>query len=207
MSADPFEIRRIELDADTSVWLPAKQPADSETSDPPSAPRPVTRVRPAAAVAATGAAGVALLRLGPTREGLLAAGTLAILTLLAAIDLDVRLLPNRIVFPAILGAIAWQAVFFPDRLLECLTAGVLAALVLLLPSLFQPGAVGIGDVKVTAFLGIVLGGDVMVALLAGSLLSAPAALAMLLRRGAAARRAALPFGPFLAMGAAVALLA
>jgi leader peptidase (prepilin peptidase) / N-methyltransferase len=210
MSADPFDIRRIELDAGTSVWLPARPPAEGEEPEPPpelEPARPAARVRPVVAIAAAAAASAALLRLGPTREGLLAAWVLATLTVLAAIDLEVRLLPNRIVFPAILGATAWQSVFFPDRLLECLTAGVLAALVLLLPSLFQPGAVGIGDVKVTAFLGIVLGGDVMVALLAGSLLSAPAALAMLLRRGAAARRAALPFGPFLAMGAAVALLA
>lgn len=207
MSADPYEIRRIDLDADTSVWLPAAPPAKTEDPEPPVEEQPSVRVRPAAVVAAGATAGVALLRLGPTRDGLLAAAALAVLTILAAIDLEVRLLPNRIVFPAILGAIAWQAVFFPGRLVECLAAGVVAGLVLLMPSLFQPGAVGMGDVKVAAFLGVVLGGDVVTALLVGSLLSAPVALGMLVARGAAARRAALPFGPFLAIGAAVALLA
>jgi leader peptidase (prepilin peptidase) / N-methyltransferase len=207
MSADPIDIRRIELDADTSVWVPARQPEEAAPdAEPPAQPRRVPRVRPAAAAGAAAAAGVALVVLGPTREGLLAAWTLATLTILAAIDLEVRLLPNRIVFPAMLGAIGWQAVFFPDRFVECLVAGVCAGLVFLLPSLVQPGAIGMGDVKVAALLGFVLGADVVVALLAGSLLSAPVALAMLSINGAAARRAALPFGPFLAIGAAIALL-
>ena len=210
MSADPFEIRRIELDADTSVWLPAPRATDVEDPEPkaPAAPeRPVARIRPAAAVAAAAVASAALLRLGTTREGLLAAWTLAVLTILAAVDLEVQLLPNRIVFPATLGAIAWQAIFFPDRLVECLVAGLGAGLVFLVPSLIQPGAIGMGDVKVAAFLGVVLGGSVIAALVMGSLLSAPVALALLLVRGSGARRAALPFGPFLALGAALALLA
>lgn len=210
MSADPFDIRRIELDADTTVWVPAPQREAEEAPAPeagaPERPRRIPRIRPVAAGGAAAAAAVALVVIGPTREGLLAAWTLATLTILAAIDLEVRLLPNRIVFPAMLGAIAWQAVFFPDRLVECLVAGVCAGLVFLLPSVVQPGAVGMGDVKVAAFLGVVLGADVVTALLAGSLLSAPVALAMLLIKGAGARRTALPFGPFLAVGAAIALL-
>ena len=203
MSADPFDIRRIELDAETSIWVPAPRPANTEEPDPPASARPTVRVRPAALVGAATAAGVALGRFGPTREGLLAAWVLAVLVLLAAIDVEVRLLPNRIIFPAILCAIAWQAVFVPDRLGECLVAGA----VMLLPSLFQPGAIGMGDVKVTAFLGVVLGADVTVALVAGSVLSAPVALAILLVGGAQARRTSLPFGPFLGLGAALALLA
>jgi leader peptidase (prepilin peptidase) / N-methyltransferase len=206
MSADPFEIRRIDLDAETSVWIPNRRPA-TEEPDPPAPARPVVRVRPAAAVVAAAAAGVSLARFGPTGEGLLAAWVLAVLCILAAIDLESRLLPNRIVFPAILGAIAWQAVVFPDRLAGCLVAGAVAGAVLLLPSLVKPGAVGMGDVKLTAFLGVVLGGDVVPALLASSLLSAPVALGMLLVGGAGARRSALPFGPFLALGSAIALLA
>jgi prepilin signal peptidase PulO-like enzyme (type II secretory pathway) len=205
MSADSFDIRRIELSPDTSVWVRDQRPANAEEPDPP-APAPA-RVRPAAVVVAAVAAGVALARLGPTREGLLAAWVLAVLSVLAAIDLEVRLLPNRIVVPAVLCAIAWQAVFFPGRLLECLVAGIAAGGVLLVPSLLQRGAVGMGDVKVTAFIGVVLGADVVMALLAASLFSAPAALGILLVGGAGARRSTLPFGPFLALGAAIALLA
>jgi leader peptidase (prepilin peptidase) / N-methyltransferase len=209
MSADPFEIRRIELDAETSVWIPDRSPANAEepVAPAPEPAPPVVRVRLAAVAGAATAASVALVRFGPTREGLLAAWVLAVLTILAAIDLEARLLPDRIVGPAIVCAIAWQAVFFPMRLVECLVAGFAAGAVLLLPRRFEPGAVGMGDVKVTAFLGVVLGADVITALVAGSLLAAPVALGILLVGGARARRAALPFGPFLALGAAIALLA
>jgi leader peptidase (prepilin peptidase) / N-methyltransferase len=207
MSTDPFEIRRIDLDAETSLWIPNRRPATSEEPDPPEPARTRMRVRPAAVAGVATAAGLALVRFGPTREGLLAAWVLAVLTVLAAIDLEVRLLPNRVVVPAIACAIAWQTVFFPDRLAECLVAGVVAGAVLLLPTLLQPGAVGMGDVKVAAFLGVVLGAEVITALLAGSLMSAPVALAMLLVGAPRARRAALPYAPFLAAGAAIALLA
>src|SRR5215218_8454413 len=169
MSADPFEIRRIDLDAETSVWIPSRRPAITEEPAPPEPAQPVERVRAAAVAGAATAVCVALVRFGPTREGLLAAWVLALLTILAAIDLEARLLPNRIVFPATLCAIAWQAVFFPDGLVECLVSGVVAGAVLLLPT--------------------------------------PVALGMLLVGGARARRTALPFGPFLALGAAIALLA
>jgi leader peptidase (prepilin peptidase) / N-methyltransferase len=207
MSTDPFEIRRIDLDAETSLWIPNRRPASTEEPDPPEPARPGMRVRPVAVAGAATAAGLALVRFGPTREGLLAAWVLAVVIVLAAIDLEVRLLPNRVVAPAIACAIGWQAVFFPDRLAECLVAGVVAGAVLLLPTLLQPGAVGMGDVKLAAFLGVVLGAEVITALLAGSLMSAPVALAMLLVGAPRARRAALPYAPFLAAGAAIALLA
>lgn len=204
MSADDFAIRRIELDAETTVWLPDQQPA-AGAPEPPPAP-PAARLRPTVVAVAVAVAGLALLRFGTSREGMLAAWVLAVLAVLAAIDLRERLLPNRIVFPAMLGAILWQAAFFPDRLGECLLAGIAAGGLLLLPTLVQPGTVGMGDVKVAAFLGLVLGGDVIVALLAGSLASAPVALAMLFVGGAGARRNTLPYGPFLALGAGIALL-
>jgi len=203
MSADEFDIRRIELDADTAIWVRGRrQPGAGEPGPPP----PAVRVRPAAIVVAAVAGGIALVRFGPSEQGLLAAWVLAVLTVLAAIDLEARVLPNRIVFPGLICAIGWNAAFSPDRLVECLVAGLVAGAVLLLPSLVQPGAVGMGDVKVTAFLGIVLGADVIVALLAGSLAAAPVALSMLLVGGAGSRRTAMPFGPFLAVGAAIALL-
>jgi leader peptidase (prepilin peptidase)/N-methyltransferase len=205
MSADSFDIRRIDLDADISVWVP-DEGTYSCGPEPPSTAARVVRLHPVAAAVAAVVGLAAVLRLGLTPAGLLAAWTLAVLTILAAIDLEVRLLPNRIVFPAIVGALAWQGVFFTGRLVECVIAGLCAGLVLLLPSLVQRGAVGMGDVKVAAFLGVVLGADVIAALLVGSLLSAPVALALLLLKGKRARRTALPFGPFLALGAAVVLL-
>jgi prepilin signal peptidase PulO-like enzyme (type II secretory pathway) len=65
---------------------------------------------------------------------------------------------------------------------------------------------GLGDVKLAATMGIFLGRNVgpaiLVALLAGSLFG----LAMVARHGASARKQAIPFGPFLALGGVVGLL-
>ena len=66
---------------------------------------------------------------------------------------------------------------------------------------------GLGDVKLAATMGLFLGRAVapaiLVALLAGSLVG----LALIARHGAEARKMAIPFGPFLALGGVVGLLA
>ena len=77
---------------------------------------------------------------------------------------------------------------------------------LLLPSLFRRGAIGMGDVKVAALLGAALGAPVAMALAVGSLAAWPVALVLVVR-GASVRGATIPFGPFLAFGGAVMLLA
>jgi leader peptidase (prepilin peptidase)/N-methyltransferase len=129
---------------------------------------------------------------------------LVVLAALAAVDLRARVLPNRIVAPAIAAALAWQLAFFPGRWYEWLLAGLGAGVFLLVPGLLQPGAVGLGDVKLAVLLGIALGAAVVSALMLAFLLAAPVALAVLARRG---RNATLPYGPFLALGAAIVLLA
>ena len=63
-----------------------------------------------------------------------------------------------------------------------------------------------GDVKVAALLGAALGAPVVLALAVGSLAAWPVALVLVLRR-ASVRGATIPFGPFLAFGGAVMLLA
>jgi leader peptidase (prepilin peptidase) / N-methyltransferase len=208
MPADPIEIRRIDVDSETSVWVPLKPPAEPAPAapSPPSVPAPAWRVRPAGVTLGAVLAVTALLRLGLTAHAVLAAGLLAVLGMLAVIDLESRVLPNRIIGPATVGVLAFQTVLFPERLAECLIAALGAALLLLLPTLFHRGAMGMGDVKLAGLLGAALGGDVLVALMVGSLASVPAALVMLLR-GSSLRGATLPLGPFLAVGAIVTLLA
>ena len=207
MAADPFDIRRIDLDGETSVWVPVKPPAEpAPAPESESAPARAWRVRPAGVTLGAALAGLALLRLGLSAHAALAAGLLAVLGVLAVIDLESRILPNRIIGPAAVGVLAFQAAFFPGRLVECILAGLGAALLLLLPSVIQGGAIGMGDVKLAGLLGVGLGGGVLVALTVGSLASAPVALVMLLR-GSSRRGTTLPFGPFLAFGAAVTLLA
>jgi leader peptidase (prepilin peptidase) / N-methyltransferase len=65
---------------------------------------------------------------------------------------------------------------------------------------------GMGDVKLGFLLGAALGRDVITALALGSLAALPVALYVFARRGRGAREATLPYGPFLALGAAVVLL-
>ena len=201
MSADPLELRRIDVDSETSVWLPLNGPADPE----PGAPAPTWRIRPAGVAVGAVLAAAALLRLGLTTDAGLAAGLLAVLGVLAVIDIESGLLPNRIIGPAAAGVLAYQVALFPERLVECIVAAVGAVVLMLLPTLFQRRAMGMGDVKLAGLLGLALGGNVLVSLMVGSLASVPIALLILIR-GSSLRGATVPFGPFLAFGAAVTLL-
>lgn len=160
----------------------------------------------AAAPCAAAAALAAALRLGATSPGLLAVVLLPLLVVLAAIDLRSRLVPNRIVVPALACALVYQTVVASDDAIEWLAACVLAPLVLLLPALLDRRAVGMGDVKLAALLGAALGAKVLPVLLIGSLAVIPVAAVILVRGGRAARRTAIPFVPFLAFGTAVVLL-
>ena len=159
-------------------------------------------------VAAVGAgvAAVVLLRYGATGRGAVAASLAALLVVLSAIDLERRVLPNAIVLPAIAVALPVQALLSPGRWLEWTLAAFGAALVLLLPLLAGRAGVGMGDVKLAFLLGLVLGEGVMLAIVVASLAVLPAALVLLARHGTAAMRMGVPFGPFLSLGALVALL-
>jgi leader peptidase (prepilin peptidase) / N-methyltransferase len=165
-------------------------------------------VSPGAFAAGAALGGLALARFGFTPHGVMSAALLMVLAVLAVIDLRTRLLPNLIVLPALGAVLLWQLAFFPDQAAEWLLAAGGAAVFLLLPSLLHSGAMGMGDVKLGALLGAALGAAVVPALLVGSLAVAPVAAVLAVRDGrAAARRATVPFGPFLAFGAAVILFA
>jgi leader peptidase (prepilin peptidase)/N-methyltransferase len=134
---------------------------------------------------------------------------------LVAIDLDSKLLPNRITYPslglvAVLLLAASLVEHDPGRMLRALEAAGVAGAVLLALALASPGGMGLGDVKFALVLGLALGWLGWSALVAGFvgafLLGGLAALtALLLLR--ASRKTQLPFGPWLALGALLAVLA
>jgi leader peptidase (prepilin peptidase)/N-methyltransferase len=66
---------------------------------------------------------------------------------------------------------------------------------------------GMGDVKLAAVMGLYLGRSVAPALLVAFAAGSVFGLAMIARHGASARKQAVPFGPFLALGGVVGLLA
>ena len=138
-------------------------------------------------------------------RGLISAGFVCCLSMVAAVDLEHRVIPNRIVLPAAGVVLAAQIAFFPGHALEWIACGLGAALILFLPTLFKAGALGMGDVKLALLLGVGLGVYVVKALLFGSLAAVPAAIWILATRGLAARSDTMPLGPFLALGGVLAL--
>ena len=141
--------------------------------------------------------------------GEIAIGLVFVTVLLAVTltDLERRIIPNKILIAAAALAVVLAAATDPGSLAERLAAGAAAGGLLFLAALAYPRGMGLGDVKLAATMGLFLGRNVapavLVALLAGSLVG----LAMIARHGAAARKQAIPFGPFLALGGVVGLLA
>jgi leader peptidase (prepilin peptidase) / N-methyltransferase len=126
---------------------------------------------------------------------------------LAGIDLDHKLLPNKIVYP--LAAWGVVAVLIADRddIVEHLVAGAGAFVFLFLAVLAYPRGMGMGDVKLAGAMGIYLGASVIPALLVAFLTGSVVGIAIIAREGAAARKKAVPFGIFLALGGIVGVLA
>ena len=122
----------------------------------------------------------------------------------AAIDIEHRIIPNRLTaFGAVL-ALAIGLLLDPSGEPERLVAGA-AAGGFLLAALAYPGGMGMGDVKLAGVMGLFLGRAVApaiaIALVAGTVVG----IAVIARKGAReGRKTAVPFGPFLALGALVA---
>jgi leader peptidase (prepilin peptidase)/N-methyltransferase len=126
----------------------------------------------------------------------------------ALIDLEHRIIPNRLTMLGAVLAIVLGTALDPAGEPERLIAGAAAAGFLLLAALAYPGGMGIGDVKLAGvmglFLGIAVAPAILLALFAGVLYGA----LVIARKGAhAGRKTAVPFGPFLALGAIVAIYA
>jgi leader peptidase (prepilin peptidase)/N-methyltransferase len=130
----------------------------------------------------------------------------AALVALAAIDLEHRVLPNRIVVPLAVFGLAAGALLATPQLPELLIAGAAAFTALLLIALVQPRGMGMGDVKLAGAAGLFLGLSIVPALLLAFLAGSVVGLGLMAIEGASARKRAIPFGPFLALGSLLALL-
>lgn len=155
---------------------------------------------PVVLVALVGLPVLAFAAFGLSGQALVTAVTSAVLVALAAIDLEHRVLPNRILLPATAVILLLQLAFFPGDAAEWLLAGVAAAAFLALPLIIRRDAMGMGDIKLAVLLGAATGWAVFGAIVIGCLSMVPVALWMLYRDGSI-RHATLPFGPFLAFGA------
>lgn len=138
-----------------------------------------------------------------TGEAVVNAVGCAVLVAVSVTDLERRIIPNRIILPALAAALVVQTVRDPS--VEWVVAALAAGGFFLLLALVYPAGIGMGDVKLAAFMGAWLGRDVAVALLAGSLLGVVPALVALLRPGGRGLKETLPYGPFLAAGGLIGL--
>lgn len=139
-------------------------------------------------------------RFGFTGYALLGAVFCPTLVLLAAIDVKHRLLPNEIILAASLAVGLIVAASAPGSFLSHLAAGAALGCFFLLSAIIFSGSVGIGDAKLGFLLGLALGSKTFGAILIASAALLVAALYVLATQGLSARRATLPFGPFLALG-------
>ncbi len=133
---------------------------------------------------------------------------IAILVPVALIDFEHRIIPNTIMLPAAVLAIALGLALKPSGVPEQLLAAAAAGGFLLIFVLAYPRGMGMGDVKLAAVLGLYLGQFVAVAVIGGVLIGTLVGVAVIARVGVErGRKTAIPFGPFLAAGALIALFA
>jgi leader peptidase (prepilin peptidase) / N-methyltransferase len=142
---------------------------------------------------------------GFTLEAVIAGLFCFVLVVVTWTDLEHRLIPDRVVLPAAIVVLALRTLDEPS--LAWLLGGLGAGLALFLLVLAYPKGMGMGDVKLALFMGTGLGAGVIVALFVGFLAGALPAVWLLVRHGRAARKLAIPLGPFLALGGVVALFA
>jgi leader peptidase (prepilin peptidase)/N-methyltransferase len=124
------------------------------------------------------------------------------------IDIYFRIIPNKLMILGTVVALAILALTRPGDIPEHLIAAVAAGGFLLVAAIAYPGGMGMGDVKLAFVMGLFLGRDVGVAMLAGLLAGSLIGAAVMARKGVKqGRKTAIPFGPFLALGGLVGLLA
>ena len=129
-----------------------------------------------------------------------------VLVVLSAIDIDRRIVPNKIVLPAAAIVLVAQTVLHPS--VEWLAAGSRR---LALPACWPPSRIpaawGWATSSSRCCSGLALGRTVPIAMFAGMLAALVPSAVLFARHGSAARKMAIPFAPFLALGGLLALFA
>jgi leader peptidase (prepilin peptidase) / N-methyltransferase len=149
--------------------------------------------------------GASVLAFGFSAEAAVASLFCAALVAVSVVDLERHIIPNRIVLPAAAVVLAAQTLLFLSP--EWALAAFGAALFLFLAALAYPAGMGMGDVKLALLLGAMLGRTVPVAMMTAMIAALVPSIVLLVRHGSAARKMGIPFGPFLAFGGIVGLLA
>ena len=163
----------------------------------------MSRLRSLAVVVFVALAIACVATFGSGVEALVDALGCAVLVVVTVTDLERRIVPNRVILPALVTALVVQTIRDPS--IEWIVSALAAGGFFLLAALIHPAGLGMGDVKLAAFLGAWLGASVTVALFAGAVIAMIPAVIILAMRGSAGRKVGIPFAPFLAAGGVVGL--
>jgi leader peptidase (prepilin peptidase) / N-methyltransferase len=131
----------------------------------------------------------------------------ALLVIVTLTDLEQRVIPNVVLLAGAVIGIGIVAATDPGSFAQRGLAAAGAGGFLLFFALAYPRGMGMGDVKLAAVMGLFLGRAVVPALLVAVLVGAAVGLILLALHGSEARKRAVPFGPFLALGGVVGLWA
>ena len=147
--------------------------------------------------------GASGLVFGFTLEALAAVIFCWVLVIVTRTDFETRLIPDKIILPGAVAVLALRTIDDPS--LEWILCGLGAGIVLFLIVLIYPRGLGMGDVKLSAFLGAGLGLSVIPAMFIGFFVAFLPAAVLFVRHGKDARTQSIPLGPFLALGGVIAL--
>ena len=175
-------------------------------TNPPETARNADLIRNATIAVAAFLSLLGAIRYGMHMETLVVIFVVSVLVVISRIDLEHRIIPNRIVVPAWIAVLLAQIAIYPGHWVQWVVASFGAGLFFLAVALAYPGGLGMGDVKLALLIGAALGWPVLTALFLGTLASGLVAGVMLFKEGSSARKRGIPLGPFLAGGAILVLL-
>jgi leader peptidase (prepilin peptidase)/N-methyltransferase len=163
----------------------------------------ISMLYPAVELATAGLVAACFVVFGLSGKAVVSGFFCAVLVAITATDITHRIVPNRIVLPAAAVVLIAQTALFPSP--EWTLGAVGAAGFLLVAAIAYPAGMGMGDVKLALLLGAMLGRLVGVGLMLGMFAALVPSAVLFARHGVAARKMGIPFAPFLAFGAVVAL--
>jgi leader peptidase (prepilin peptidase)/N-methyltransferase len=174
-----------------TVTVPAAEPKAELTV------KPITWVGVAVGVL------LCFIKFGFSGDALVGAIFVGSLVVIAATDLERRIIPNVVVVPASVLVLLLNSALHLS--FEWIIAAAAAFAFFLVVALINPKGLGMGDVKLAFLIGAGLGWNVVAALILGTFAAAIYAVVLVLTRPGAGAKTAFALGPFLS-GAAIVVL-
>lgn len=128
-----------------------------------------------------------------------------IFIILFVVDIEHRLVPNQLIFPSILGA-PFTAYLYGLNPISIFSGGLLALGIMLLSALVYRDSVGVGDIKLALFIGLITGFPEVFRALFFTAILAGLVSAFLLITKTKGRKDYIPYAPFMVAGAGLALI-